>query len=102
MAFSEPKQSMAFEANVKYVARIKTSKGLIVCELYPEQAPISVTNFVNLAKGGFYKGLTFHRVVADFVVQGGILRGMEQGDQALLCQQKFALSMKKGRWHGQD
>lgn len=55
----------------KYVATIRTSKGEIVCELYPKQAPLSVTNFLYLAKGGFYNGLTFHRVVPDFVIQGG-------------------------------
>ncbi len=96
MAFSEPKQSMAFEANVKYVARIKTSKGLIVCELYPEQAPISVTNFVNLAKGGFYKGLTFHRVVADFVVQGGDPQGNGTGGPGFTLPAEIRLKHEKG------
>jgi peptidyl-prolyl cis-trans isomerase B (cyclophilin B) len=75
MSFSEPKLALAFETSTRYIAHIKTSKGMIVCELFPEKAPISVTNFVTLAKGGFYKGLTFHRVVADFVVQGGDPRG---------------------------
>lgn len=71
MSFSEPKEPMKFEAGKKYVATIKTSKGNIVCELNPEKAPLSVTNFVNLAKGDFYDGLTFHRVVPGFVIQGG-------------------------------
>lgn len=59
------------EANKKYMAIIKTSKGDITAELYAKDAPLSVTNFVYLAKGGFYNGLTFHRVVPNFVIQGG-------------------------------
>ena len=79
MAFSEPKLAMTFEAAKRYMAHIKTSKGTIVCELFPESAPLSVTNFIALAKGGFYKGLTFHRVVADFVIQGGDPQGNGSG-----------------------
>lgn len=71
MTFQESKSAMAFEAGKTYVATIKTPKGDIVCELDTQKAPISVTNFVQLAKGGFYKGLTFHRVEPGFVIQGG-------------------------------
>lgn len=59
------------EANKKYVAVITTSKGTIECELFAKEAPLSVTNFKYLADGGFYNGLTFHRVEPGFVVQGG-------------------------------
>lgn len=69
-SFSEP-QASAVEAGRKYTAAIKTSKGEIVAELYPSEAPLSVTNFKMLADGGYYDGLTFHRVVPGFVVQGG-------------------------------
>jgi cyclophilin family peptidyl-prolyl cis-trans isomerase len=54
--------------------RIETAKGTIVFELLPDVAPITVSNFVYLAEGGYYDGLTFHRVVTEpqpFVVQGG-------------------------------
>lgn len=71
MKFSEPKQSMNFEKNKKYLAIISTTKGEIICELFPDEAPFSVTNFIQLAQGGFYNGLTFHRVVTNFVIQGG-------------------------------
>jgi peptidyl-prolyl cis-trans isomerase B (cyclophilin B) len=71
MTYTEPKQAQAFEKDKKYMAYIYTSKGLVVCELYTDTAPLSVTNFINLAKGGFYNNLTFHRVVPKFVVQGG-------------------------------
>lgn len=59
------------DSTKKYIATIKTEKGDIVCELFAKEAPISVTNFKNLADNGFYNGLTFHRVVPDFVIQGG-------------------------------
>lgn len=52
-------------------ARVSTSKGDIVFELLPEVAPITVSNFVYLAEGGFYNGLTFHRREEGFVIQGG-------------------------------
>ena len=52
-------------------ATIITSKGPIQLELFAEQAPMTVANFVNLAKRGFYDGLNFHRVIADFMIQGG-------------------------------
>lgn len=68
--FSEPKAPLpAIEKYTKAV--IKTSKGEITVELYPKEAPLSVTNFIQLAKGGFYNNLTFHRVVPNFVIQGG-------------------------------
>lgn len=53
------------------IVTIETSKGTIKIELYPEDAPLSVENFVTLAKKGYYDGLQFHRMVPDFVVQGG-------------------------------
>ncbi|MHA1342271.1 MAG: peptidylprolyl isomerase, partial [Promethearchaeota archaeon] len=50
---------------------MKTNKGDIVIELYPEHAPGTVQNFLSLTKKGFYNGVLFHRVIPDFVVQGG-------------------------------
>lgn len=52
-----------------------TEKGTMVIELFDDDAPGTVANFVKLAKSGFYNGLTFHRVIPDFVVQGGCPRG---------------------------
>ncbi len=63
----------------KYLATIKTGKGNIKVELFAKEAPISVTNFVKLAKEGFYKGLTFHRVEPGFVIQGGDPTGTGRG-----------------------
>jgi len=52
-------------------AVIKTAKGDITCELYGSEAPQAVMNFATLARDGFYRGLKFHRVIPNFVIQGG-------------------------------
>ena len=56
-------------------AVIKTEKGDITLELFPNEAPGTVANFEKLANEGFYDGLTFHRVIPDFVIQGGCPKG---------------------------
>ena len=56
-----------------------TARGPIRVELLPDQAPLTVANFVNLARRGFYDGLGFHRVSADFMVQGGCPEGSGRG-----------------------
>lgn len=76
--WEEPKQA-AVDAGKKYIAVIRTSKGEIECELFPKDAPLSVTNFKYLADNGFYKGLAFHRVVPGFVIQGGDPTGTGAG-----------------------
>jgi cyclophilin family peptidyl-prolyl cis-trans isomerase len=63
----------------RYVATIATDRGDIVIALDPTRAPKSVNNFVFLAREGFYDGLTFHRVVDDFVIQGGCPEGSGRG-----------------------
>lgn len=57
------------------VAEIETSKGTLVLEFFPDSAPKHVENFTKLAKDGFYDGLTFHRVIPGFMIQGGCPRG---------------------------
>ena len=52
-------------------AEIKTGKGVMKVEFYEQDAPKTVKNFIDLAQKGFYDGLTFHRVIPDFVIQGG-------------------------------
>ncbi|OGL66796.1 peptidylprolyl isomerase [Candidatus Uhrbacteria bacterium RIFCSPHIGHO2_01_FULL_63_20] len=59
--------------------RIETAKGDIVLDLYPDTAPLTVSNFVYLAGQGFYDNLTFHRVIEDFMIQGGDPNGNGTG-----------------------
>ena len=61
------------------VAVMETNKGAIRLDLYPQEAPMTVANFVNLAQRGFYDGLSFHRVIADFMIQGGCPSGNGMG-----------------------
>ncbi len=56
-----------------------TDRGQIKVELNPDKAPLTVANFVNLAQRGFYDGLNFHRVIADFMIQGGCPEGSGRG-----------------------
>lgn len=58
---------------------IHTPKGVMHFELYDEETPINANNFVKLAKSGFYDGLKFHRVIPDFVIQGGCPDGTGAG-----------------------
>lgn len=60
-------------------AEIQTAKGTMKVDFYEEDAPIAVANFVKLAKKGFYDGLTFHRVIPNFVIQGGCPEGTGRG-----------------------
>jgi cyclophilin family peptidyl-prolyl cis-trans isomerase len=79
MQFNEPTKPIAFDQGKTYQIIIHTSKGDITCQLDPKEAPLSVTNFIQLAQGGFYNGLTFHRVVPNFVIQGGDPEGTGRG-----------------------
>jgi peptidyl-prolyl cis-trans isomerase B (cyclophilin B) len=65
--------------NATYRVDIATDRGTIVMELDPQLAPHTVNNFVSLARDGFYDGLTFHRVVPEFVIQGGDPEGSGRG-----------------------
>jgi peptidyl-prolyl cis-trans isomerase B (cyclophilin B) len=60
-------------------ATFQTERGTIQVELAADKAPLTVANFVNLARRGFYDGLTFHRVIPDFMVQGGCPQGSGTG-----------------------
>ena len=79
MKLTPPVKPIPFEEGKTYQAVIHTSKGKITCELFPHKAPFSVTNFIQLVEKGFYNGLTFHRVVTNFVIQGGDPEGTGQG-----------------------
>ena len=62
---------MTIDTDKQYTATIETGKGNLVLELFAGDVPVTVNNFVFLAGEGFYDGTTFHRVIADFMVQGG-------------------------------
>src|SRR3982750_3563062 len=70
---------MSIDPSKSYTATIDTSRGTIVCELFAADAPKTVNNFVFLAREGFYDGTNFHRVIADFMVQGGDPTGTGRG-----------------------
>jgi peptidyl-prolyl cis-trans isomerase B (cyclophilin B) len=71
--------AMSIDANKNYTATFDTSRGQIVCELFTKAAPKTVNNFVFLAREGFYDGTKFHRVIPDFMVQGGDPTGTGRG-----------------------
>jgi cyclophilin family peptidyl-prolyl cis-trans isomerase len=96
MKFSEPKAPMSFDQNKQYIAVIETDRGDVVCQLYPNKAPLSVTNFIQLAKGGFYNGLTFHRVVPGFVIQGGDPTGTGTGGPGYTIPAEIGLPHESG------
>lgn len=60
-------------------AEINTEKGVMVVSFYEKDAPNTVANFIKLSKSGFYDGLTFHRVIPEFVIQGGCPQGTGAG-----------------------
>ena len=70
---------MSIDTTKKYTATFETSRGKIVCELYATEAPNTVSNFVFLAKENFYDGTVFHRVIQDFMIQGGDPTGTGRG-----------------------
>jgi peptidyl-prolyl cis-trans isomerase B (cyclophilin B) len=70
---------MTIDPSKNYTATFHTSRGEIVCELYAKDAPKTVNNFVFLAREKFYDGTKFHRVLADFMIQGGDPTGTGSG-----------------------
>jgi peptidyl-prolyl cis-trans isomerase B (cyclophilin B) len=70
---------MSIDPNKSYTATFDTSRGTIVCDLFAKEAPNTVNNFVFLARDGFYDGTKFHRVISDFMIQGGDPEGTGRG-----------------------
>ena len=85
------------EAISELSAVMKTNKGDIHLTLYADKTPITVASFVNLAKRGYYDGLKFHRVIADFMIQGGCPLGTGTGDPGYKFQDEFDPSLKHDR-----
>lgn len=73
---------------------MKTNKGDIHLRLHDEKTPMTVANFVNLAKRGYYDGLSFHRVIPDFMIQGGCPEGSGRGGPGYRFGDEFDASLK--------
>jgi peptidyl-prolyl cis-trans isomerase B (cyclophilin B) len=71
--------AMQIDPKKSYSATIETSRGTIELELYPQHAPKTVNNFVFLAREGYYDGVSFHRVISNFMIQGGDPTGTGRG-----------------------
>ena len=76
------------------VAVFKTTKGDIHVTLFPAEAPVTVANFVNLAQRGYYDGLKFHRVIANFMIQGGDPTGTGRGGPGYNFADEFSPSLR--------
>jgi peptidyl-prolyl cis-trans isomerase B (cyclophilin B) len=78
-------------------ATVRTEKGDIRLKLFPNEAPVTVLSFVNLAKRGFYDNLTFHRVIPDFMIQGGCPLGTGTGNPGYRFNDEFSPGLKHNK-----
>ncbi|MES2935250.1 MAG: peptidylprolyl isomerase [Pseudomonadota bacterium] len=78
-------------------AIFETSKGTININLTPEQTPVTVANFVNLAQRGFYNGLKFHRVISNFMIQGGCPQGSGMGGPGYDFEDEFNKDLRHNK-----
>jgi peptidyl-prolyl cis-trans isomerase B (cyclophilin B) len=78
-------------------ATFVTSKGNIVIALTPDETPLTVANFVNLAQRGYYNGLNFHRVIANFMIQGGCPQGTGTGGPGYRFEDEFVPTLRHSR-----
>jgi cyclophilin family peptidyl-prolyl cis-trans isomerase len=90
-------QALSFPAGAKVRARMTTTKGELSIRLLPETAPMHVTSFAYLARLGFYDGLTFHRVIPQFMAQGGCPLGSGTGGPGYRFDGEFAPGVKHDR-----
>jgi cyclophilin family peptidyl-prolyl cis-trans isomerase len=80
---------MSIDTSKKYTAIMETVKGNLVLELFAKDVPKTVNNFVFLARQGYYDGTTFHRVIPDFMVQGGDPTGTGMGNPGYRFEDEF-------------
>lgn len=83
--------------NAELRASIATSRGAIRLRLFADQTPVTVASFVNLARRGFYHGKTFHRVIPDFMIQGGCPHGSGTGGPGYRFEDEFVSGLKHDR-----
>jgi len=86
--------AMTIDPKKKYKARMDTDKGTMVIELYADKTPKTVNNFVFLSREGFYDGITFHRVIKDFMAQGGDPTGRGTGGPGYKFADEFHPGLK--------
>ncbi|MBI3150910.1 MAG: peptidylprolyl isomerase [Chloroflexi bacterium] len=86
--------AMQIDPQKKYIARMETDNGTMVIELFADKTPVTVNSFVFLAREGFYDGIIFHRVIANFMVQGGDPTGTGRGGPGYKFQDEFHPSLK--------
>jgi cyclophilin family peptidyl-prolyl cis-trans isomerase len=89
--------AMVIDPAKKYTATIKTDKGDMVFQLFADKTPKTVNNFVFLAREGFYDGTIFHRVIADFMTQGGDPTGTGSGGPGYRFADEFHPSLKHSK-----
>jgi len=78
-------------------AIMETSKGIININLFADQTPVTVANFVNLSKRGYYDGLKFHRVIDNFMIQGGCPQGSGMGGPGYDFEDEFSRELRHDR-----
>jgi len=78
-------------------ASIETNRGVIRLQLFANQTPVTVANFVNLATRGFYNNLKFHRVIEDFMIQGGCPQGSGTGGPGYRFEDEFVRELRHDR-----
>ena len=86
--------AMTIDPKKKYKARMETDKGTMVIELFADKTPKTVNNFVFLSREGFYDGIIFHRVIKDFMAQGGDPTGTGTGGPGYKFGDEFHSSLK--------
>ena len=86
--------AMGIDPKKKYTARMETEKGTMAIELFADKTPKTVNNFVFLSREGFYDGIIFHRVIADFMAQGGDPTGKGSGGPGYKFADEFHPSLK--------
>lgn len=85
---------MAIDPKKKYKARVKTDVGTMLIELFADKTPVTVNNFVFLARQGFYDGVIFHRVISGFMAQGGDPTGTGSGGPGYKFKDEFHPELK--------
>lgn len=85
---------MVIDPKKKYTASVETEKGTMVLELFADKTPKTVNNFVFLAREGYYNGTIFHRVIADFMAQGGDPTGTGRGGPGYKFADEFHPSLR--------